>query len=78
MRQAAIRRIRLACIVLSHIPLAAILTLVISDGTEGDWPIILTSFGATLLTAIALFFYLGQCLGPQSRTEDGTETRAAR
>ncbi len=57
-----IRRVQGVCFALSHIPLAAVVAVLLADGADGDLALIGAAFAATLVTAVALVVYLGRTL----------------
>ncbi|SEM44379.1 hypothetical protein SAMN04488003_101135 [Loktanella fryxellensis] len=72
----ATRRIQITAFALAHIPLAATATVLASDGVQGDLWAIVTAFGATLVTAVALVIYLGQALSPSVPARSATPEQA--
>ncbi|MDT0683010.1 hypothetical protein RM543_09950 [Roseicyclus sp. F158] len=58
----AIRRIQIVSFALSHIPLAAVVAILLRDGSEGDWALIGGTFLATLITAVLLLTFLNSAV----------------
>ncbi|MGY9046030.1 hypothetical protein P775_25055 [Puniceibacterium antarcticum] len=62
----SVRKVQIVCFALSHIPLAAVVSILAMDGLRGDLGIILTTLLATVVTAVLLIVYLGRALGSGS------------
>ena len=78
MNGSSIRRIQGVCFLLSHIPLAVVAFVLLSDGAEGDWGLIGMAFAATLVTAILLLTYLHKALNPALAHGAGDVSATAR
>ena len=64
MNQVRIRQIQAICFGVSHIPLAATLAVLASDGLDDDLRLLGVVFGATVVAAVTLIVYLGRALSP--------------
>ncbi|RYH00964.1 hypothetical protein EU805_16035 [Salipiger sp. IMCC34102] len=62
MVKSSIRRIQVVSFFLSHIPLAALATVLLQDGSDGDWGLIGLCFVATAIAAALLLFYLDRAI----------------